>query len=842
MHSWHRTCGFLIIGLLFTAGLLPQAAGQSRRDREVARQLAAGASAYEDGLLSAAERFFEQALRRSRSPEQIQESTLWLVSTLYRRHRYEQALALLDDEFFEQFEAAERPRFRMWRARLHYALGAFETVIDELTAVDPSHLSTDEMAQRLRIFGRAYAQTGRFESAARVFELYDQQHADTREAPANLLDWAGVLLDMPDLAEAETLLEELLVRYPDSTAALTARLWLSVLWIDQGRSDEALPVLLDLIASEPIPSDRVAEAWYAKARLEEQASDYAEALLSLQHGQAAAAETAMRERGRILEARVLLRADRANEGIERLRAIVAEAPGHPVSAEAQLELADALLALEQYDEALRAFQDYLEVFEDAEGRATALLGRAWSLLGLRRPVEAASSFEQAYALHPGLMERQQALFKVADSYFSNRQYARAREEYLLLTQVFPGSDLVPMALFQAAESLARQQRMDEALSEFRAIEDAFPGTPFAERAALRMGTLHEEAGAWERAMSAYNRLMETYPNGNLFAEALHRRGMIRYRSGRFQQALEDFERVVQQYPQHRGAEQAYFMRGWSLYLLGQNEEALAVSASFLQRYPYSRWLPDVTFWLGSYHFNQATYEEAERHFLDVITNHPDGELADQALYWAGRSAMAQAQYLRAIDHFSDLARRFPSSPIMPSVRFAQGDALSQLGEFAGSILAFQEVIRRYPESPIADAAWGRKGDNQFTLGAENPARYREALVSFQTVLDSSSATPALKLQAEYKLGRTLERLGQPEEALTHYLQVVYDFQNDRTLRGAEAVLWFTRAAFLAASLEEAQGGIETAIQILNRVVAEEVPAAPDAALRIERLRQRTLAS
>ncbi len=828
---------WLLVGGLISLSLADPASSQTRRERDVERTIEAGIAAFSDQLYDAAVRFFEQAARRTRSDEQRLEAELWTLRALYQLGRYEDMDALLEDDDAVLSDSGHSHLHRFWRAHADYGRGDYESVLVILAQIDSSALTVRDAGQRLRMFGRAYAGLAQHESAIASFRQFDRHYPGAAETPDNLLDWASSLIDLDRETEAESVLDRLITDHADSAPAQTARLWRAYLHVHEGEYTEAEVLLEDLTAREPRPSNSAAEAAYLLARIEEARGHMDAALSALETGQAAALDRATRYRGVILQARLFVRQQDWEEGLRLLKQAVAAMPGHPIAAKAQLVIGEVLLDQDRHQEALVAYTDYLEAFEDPAGRSKAWLGRAWSLLGLRRPLEAAAAFEKAYQLSPGAIQREQALFKVADAYFASQQYGRAREEYLLLTQVFPGSDLIPMALFQAAESLARQRRVAEAVQEFRSLEDAFSDSHFAEQAAMRVAGLHEELGEWDRAITAYNRLMRGYPESEKLADAMHRRGMIRYRLGLFEEALSDFVAVVEQYPDHRSAEQAYYMRGWCLYLLGQNQEALDVSEAFIQRHPKSRWVPDVQYWLAAYHYNQGMYEEAESRFADIYAADPEGVFADESLYWAGRSAMAREQYLAAMDYFNQLVGRYPDSPTLPEVRFAQGDTLSQLGEFAGAILAFEEIIRRYPDHALVDLAWGRKGDCQFTLGNDNMQRYREALNSYRVVLESETASALIQLQAQYKSGRSLEKLGDREAALDHYLQVVYDYVNHRPLRSQEGTLWFTRAAFMAAGLKEASGDVAGAIRILQRVVDSNVAAAPDALHRIERLQQ-----
>ena len=220
----------------------------------------------------------------------------------------------------------------------------------------------------------------------------------------------------------------------------------------------------------------------------------------------------------------------------------------------------------------------------------------------------------------------------------------------------------------------------------------------------------------------------------------------------------------------------------------------------------------------------------------MAADHPDSPRAGDALYWAGRAATARRNYLDANEHYNALMARDPDSPRLAVTLLAQGDVLSELGQFAAAILAFNEVIVKFPQAPEALVAWGRKGDCQYTLGQENPARYEEALLSYRTLLDFAGAPADLRLQAGYKVGRCLEKMGRATAALDRYMEVVYSFlQESRPL--AEANVWFTRAAFGAAALQESAGHWKEAAGIYRRVADSGAPAAAEARVRMERIRQ-----
>jgi tetratricopeptide (TPR) repeat protein len=273
-------------------------------------------------------------------------------------------------------------------------------------------------------------------------------------------------------------------------------------------------------------------------------------------------------------------------------------------------------------------------------------------------------------------------------------------------------------------------------------------------------------------------------------------------------------------------------------MMGRDEEAVALCRSFVARHPLTEWTPGVRFWIGEYGYNHGAFDDAEEQFRTVADAYPRHELAGEALFWAGRSAARRKEYLRAIEHYTRLAKDYPDSPRMAEARFFQGDALTELGEFAKAILIMDEIITKHRDSPLVASAWGRKGDCQFTLGAEDPRRYAEAIESYRAALGMADVPLDLRLQAECKIGRCLEKLNQPDQAVEqYYARVVAPYLAEGAGRvSPAAAVWFTRAAFGAADILAGQKKWRPAARMLERVVESGVSAARDAQDRLDRLK------
>lgn len=800
--------------------------------------LTAAQAALEDGLYDLAQKQAEDLLRtEGGAAVERGDATVVLVRALYGLHRFGDMLSRLDEHSIS-LPTSEPGALAYWHAVAHYEAGHPKNAVDEIRGFSAHFPGSSLIPRAARLEAWCNLKEGRANEALAVFEQFDRQFGVTEEGAANLLDWGQALLFNGNAAGARTVLEKLMKHTPVTPPVQDGKLWLARAFVAEGKWEQAWN-LLNLTASDvTLRADRRALAWMTLSEVNAAQSNFEAAVTSASKGVELAPTPYLKNRGRALWGRWLLRQGKVTEGAAMLRPVIAQLTDDPLSGDLQLELAGTYYSLKQPDKAAEEYQYYLETFTRETGRLTAFRGRGLALWDLHRFAEAASMFDKAASLSTDPAMREALLVKAADAMYANLQFSLAASAYERILVDFPSTSLTPQVLFQCGDSLARQSQWAAAEARFRELVRSFPENPLAERALLRIAEMKEEQGpsAMRAAMAAYSEVMNVYPAGALFPEALHRHGLAAYQIGEIDVALKDFTRVVTDYPTNRVAPQADFMRGWALYMGGQEEASLKVCKTFVDRYPDSEWTAGVMFWIGEYAYNHANYGEAEAQFIKLAEKSPQDPLADQSLIWAGRAAMRQKEYLRAVDIFSRLARIYPASPRLAEARFLQGDSLSELGEFSRAILVFDDLIAKFPGNTLVGAAWGRRGDCQFTLGATDAKRYDEAITSYRSVARSEGTTFDLELQAEYKIGRCYDKLGRRSDALEqYYTRVVVRYLAAKAPDPAAAV-WFTKAAFSAADILELDKNWKRAIKVLERVVEARVPAGGDARKRIEQIR------
>lgn len=802
--------------------------------------LIAARAAVEDGLYGLAERQIGVVLDSGvLSPEQSAEASLLLMRALHGQEKFQE---MVDLGAYQRFPGLHQGSLLFWHAMGLYGLGRYDGALAALDQFQAQYESSAAgyatRARRLRAW--CLTKLGRKDEALALFARFARESGDSPEGPANLLDWSRALLDGGDLAGARKPLETLISQAPDSDAGQEARLALAQILIREKKFEKAWNALDTLSADKTVRPDRRAEACFALADLNSAQGHDEAALASVERGLEMTQNRDLKKRGQIVRGRILIRMGRIEDGVALFRKTIADEMDTPLAGRLQLEIARAYAETGLIDRAAAEYQNYLETFTNRSGQAEAAAGKGQVLFKGGRYAEAANAYVRALALMDDPAERAQILCRMGDAWFAGGQFVKAAESYLKAPAEHPLTELAPQALMQAGESLLRAGQFDEAVRLFRDVTEKYPASPSAERAALRWAESYEERNRADEALAGYNRALQTYTNGPLFARILQRRGILQYRMVRFEAALKDFQELIDRYKNSAFGEQAFFMRGWCLYMMGREEEALEVCRAFVGQYPNSEWTPDVLFWLGEYHYNHQLYAEAETQFLELARKFPQSAIADQALLWAGRAALNRKEYLRAVEHFGRLAKLYPASAKLPEARYYQGDAMTELGDVANAILLFDEILTRHPNHRLIPAAWMRKGDCQFTLGAEDSRRYTEAMTSYRNVLGGVGVPADLRFQAEYKIGRCLEKMARTDEALEHYYtRVVVRYLEDASVRSSPdspVAVWFTRAAFAVADILEAQDNRRRAVRVLQRVVDAGVPAAADAQARIDKIR------
>ncbi|MEZ4699001.1 MAG: tetratricopeptide repeat protein [Rhodothermales bacterium] len=137
------------------------------------------------------------------------------------------------------------------------------SIIDEFTAANPSSPVADEL--RFRQAEVKY-QTGRTDEALADFQRFVRESENIKLLPDAYYYIGTILTERSKPAEAESFLQQIVNRYPDSKRRPEATLKLGQIYLDQGRNQDALDLFKNLETMSGATPALMAQARYGQAK------------------------------------------------------------------------------------------------------------------------------------------------------------------------------------------------------------------------------------------------------------------------------------------------------------------------------------------------------------------------------------------------------------------------------------------------------------------------------------------------------------------------------------------------------------------------------------------------
>ena len=554
------------------------------------------------------------------------------------------------------------------------------------------------------------------------------------------------------------------------------------------------------------------------------------------------------------------------EGAARIGALVRAHPDAPGAGDALLRLGDFRLAAGEGEEALKAYDQFLQAYPAHPGTLHALEGRGLAFKALGRATEAVGAFARAAQIATNVEDVARCQVRQGDALVASSRFAEAAGVY----GEVKGTGLVEFAQFQRADALSRANLSREASDQFRTVMDG--GGEYAVEAGLRLAAEMASSGRTETAIDVYSRLLgEKSGSDDLLdegagarakarplpaltpeqrAKALERRGRANYRAYRFEDAERDFKAVAEVDPARAG--EMRFFCSLCRYGAGRDDEAYASARALLEETPDSPLRADLLLWLGKFDFAQRNYGAAFAAFEACSTNqHVSVGRRLDALVRAARCMAAQSDYPKVIEIVSRVVahpaavaaagQQTPETPIVAEALLLQAEALVDQARFDEAVLVLERAARLPVSDDMRRRAAALRADCLFARGADNSAYYQKAVDAYRTVLQDADVPPSMRLVVSFKLARALEKMHNYSEASDQYYTNVVMAYVDGVRAGilfdGNARSLFARAAFVLADSYEASGNRRQAERMLRYVVDAKVPSADAARERLARLRK-----
>lgn len=657
-----------------------------------------------------------------------------------------------------------------------------------------------------------FVDAGEYNRAFSSTNAYLQRFAQHTATPDIWLIKAGLYLQLGQISEAITTLEDLRTRYPKSDAAMLAGLQLADLYFKMGDRSKALQLVNDLSKAERSDSVQV-EAALLRAQILLEETKPAEAASKLHEAMASFKPTLSQ---RIQAGRLFM---------------VAEDPQNALE---QYELADGMITAEQ--DSLRAFA----ALKQAEA-AFQLGNGAKALQSLR----AISESQQPASMRPGFK------YLYAELYFDlYKDPARASRHYADFVEMYPEHVLVDDAQAKLARCYEALQEWQLAASEWRRLGQNYPASRYYSVAKNHISLLERYflPDYLSLVESAIENLTVTTIDRNL------RQAEIYFRFRQFQKAIPLLKSAI-------ASDENSGIRARAMYLLGNcyyaladiatvdaNPRAVAFfdSAKVLLNYVHKQYadqldseLLDVqlaNIALKSENVPIATLDSisrehvqdqrfAELHgkvlqqLLPAIASHdsstrfyylqrvsalgafPNSQWLNQAIFIKVQLALQQQDTSQAITELEILSNSKQSDPVKAEAELLYAKLLSATGRQDVAMTRLNEMRFKYHYSAYADSAYFYLARYAYQKGDFDSAiQYLQSLRARRLSNANEFTTNALSPAAAFLEAEALALAGDHFDAIRSYLNFVQSYPAEKHASSALIALGGLAEQFYANSL------------------------------------------
>jgi soluble lytic murein transglycosylase len=173
------------------------------------------------------------------------------------------------------------------------------------------------------------------------------------------------------------------------------------------------------------------------------------------------------------------------------------------------------------------------------------------------------------------------------SHFRMKQYSKAVENLDLVVRSSRNEGMAEKSLFSLFQTLVRSGRREEALRIHDLFQASYPRSPFLPQALYLKASLYEDRGESDKAVSLYLAVADQFPQSSFRFPALWNAGWLRYQKKDWAAALQAWEKLKKSDPPFRWMEKALYWMGKALEKIGRMEEAEGLYQELQREYPAS---------------------------------------------------------------------------------------------------------------------------------------------------------------------------------------------------------------------------------------------------------------
>lgn len=448
------------------------------------------------------------------------------------------------------------------------------------------------------------------------------------------------------------------------------------------------------------------------------------------------------------------------------------------NAKAHFWMAESRYALEEYEAALRKYDD----LRNSSGSfATDLYEQSSYSMGycyfkLKQYDEAATALRRFVDVTGAPRDqRADAMLRIGDCYFVNKDEPTAITWYD--KAIAAGTKDRDYAMFQKGVCQGLEKQSDAKIATLKKLLDEKPNSQYAADAKFQLGETYINLEKDNEALKYYKQVIDQHPNCPHVRQSMLQSALIHKRQGQTDRSIDEFKAVVTKYPTVEGSREA--LAGLESIYVEQGRvaeyEAYVKSLSFVD--PSSLDLDEKYYRSAEQLYFAEKCDQAVGAFADYLAKYPNGAFSLNALFYSADCQYRAKKNAEALPKFEQVIAK-DASQFMEASLYAASDILYRDKRWEGALAYFAQLETKAatPQNVLA----AQVGQMRCLKELD---RTDDAGKAADKVLKNTDANGELKLEAGLVAGLGMLARNELDGAYTKLKAVAKDSKN---ATGAEA--------------------------------------------------------
>ena len=439
-------------------------------------------------------------------------------------------------------------------------------------------------------------------------------------------------------------------------------------------------------------------------------------------------------------------------------------------------IAESLSALGKYDEALSSYQT---IPNTSPLNEKVQYGRAWVYYKKGLFKEAVESFNIFMDKYPKSPLREDALFRIADSYLGLKDFSAYYKAYVQLIKEYPAGSQNSWIALQAGLVMYKEEKFEDAAAVFKNIAARAPKSKEAEEASFRLGWSFFRMNDYKKSVSEFSNHINNYPQSPFTAEAFLKIGDSYYNLKEYAKALEHYNNVKYKHHKSPFVKDAEYGAILAHKQLGNSEAARTEAERFVKKNPKAPISITLQFQTAEELEAKKKLGEALLAYRTLLSISETSEFSDIALYRIGRILFETREFHNSISSLNQLINNYPKSAYLTDARLKIAESYSQVADYENAILNLKKFVSLYPDNANAPDAIFKTAAAYDRLKKTDDAikTYKEFLAKFP---EHKSAPNAYLSMAQYYRNDKMDK-----KTAAVYYQNATELQNEEIAAEAQ---------------------------------------------------------